>query len=179
MFHKYLSSGERQVLDFAFPGDFIGYQSPLHEPMGHTAESVTEVALCVFPKHEFDSLLRRHPDLAVRLAELSVRDLSRTQRYLANIGGRSARRSVAYFLVLLYQRVRLFTSYYEKNGDVVLPIAQIHLADALGITNVYINKILHDFQNEGLIVCTNGRVAVVDPKGLSSIAHAGPEPAAA
>ena len=179
MISKDLSSGERQVLDFAFPGAFLGYQTPADQPVSHTAQCITDVAVCVFPKRGFRALLTRHPDLALRLTELAVEDLERMHRYLANMGCRSARRSVAYLLVLLYQRVQLFTSYNAARGDVSLPITQGRMADALGITNVYINRILHGFQEEGLLSCTGGRVTILNPTGLSRIAHAGLEPAAA
>lgn len=175
MTYMILASGKRQVLDFAFPGAFLGYQMAPDEPMGHTAECITDVAVCVFPKRGFRSLLTRHPDLALRFSELAADDLARMNKYLANLGCRSARKRVAYYLLMLHNRAQLYAPNDMLDASMVLPITQKKLASALGMTNVYINRILHDFQKKGVIFCKGGQVTIISSRGLEHIAETGSE----
>ena len=46
LLYRDLESGQRQILDLALPGSFIGYQPDLHLPMLHGAECLTDVAVC-------------------------------------------------------------------------------------------------------------------------------------
>ena len=45
-----VSNGERQVINFVFPGDFIGLQASIMGEMGHSVEAQTQMRLCVFDR---------------------------------------------------------------------------------------------------------------------------------
>lgn len=50
--YKTLANGRRQVLNFVFPGDFLGLQSGLMDEMGHSIEATSHMTLCVFNRSE-------------------------------------------------------------------------------------------------------------------------------
>ena len=48
--YKTLEDGERQVISFVMPGDFIGLQAGVMQEMHHSVESTTPMKLCVFDR---------------------------------------------------------------------------------------------------------------------------------
>src|SRR5262249_44361470 len=44
-----LPDGRRQILNFAFPGEFLGLQGSVLNEMQHSVEILTPAVLCVFP----------------------------------------------------------------------------------------------------------------------------------
>src|SRR3984893_5060037 len=49
-------SGRRQIINYALPGDFIGLQASLTNPMSHGVEALTDIVLCVFPRDKLWNL---------------------------------------------------------------------------------------------------------------------------
>lgn len=171
---RYPASGRRLILDFVLPGAFFGYQADLMAPMRHEAECLTDVAVCVFPRRPFPSFLERHPPLALSLARLQAGDELSAHNHLTNIGARPARARVAHLLLELY--VRVHGRHPEPGGVVVdLPINQHHIADALGLTNVHVNKALRALREEGLLLFKSRQLEILDPIRLSVIAEFSPE----
>ena len=83
-----LEDGRRQITRIVLPGDFIGYQADLNAPADHSAEALTDMNLCIFPRDNILSLFREHPELAVRMTWLLARDEGRTQEWMTSIGRR-------------------------------------------------------------------------------------------
>ena len=170
LLYRDLESGQRQILDLALPGSFIGYQPDLHLPMLHGAECLTDVAVCVFPRKPFHGLAKAHPSLLLQLARLTSQDLIRTQDHLTNVGSRPALARIAHFLCEILRRM---------NGPhaslptqvVAIPLTQTHIADALGLTSVYVSKTLREFKEEGVLVFRRGHLTILDPSRLAELAE--------
>jgi CRP-like cAMP-binding protein len=48
--YRTLADGRRQIINYALPGDFVGLQASLTDPMSHGVEALTDIVLCVFPR---------------------------------------------------------------------------------------------------------------------------------
>jgi DNA-binding transcriptional regulator LsrR (DeoR family) len=57
----------------------------------------------------------------------------------------------------------------DKTGF-ACPLTQYHLADALGLTPVHVNRVLRDIREAGLITFQNRRVSFDDYEGLVDFA---------
>lgn len=168
--YRVLASGQRQILDFALPGAFLGYQANLDEPMLHGALCITDVAVCVFPRKAFPAFVERHPALSHRLTELAARGMVRAHDQLTNVGARRGTARLAHMLLDMYMRVR--RSHSDAEGDALeMPLTQELIADALGLTTVYVNRILRHLRERGLVIFRNGRLRVLDLAALSRIAE--------
>jgi CRP-like cAMP-binding protein len=68
--YKMLPDGRRQILNFAFPGEFLGLQGSIANEMQHSIEVLTDSVLCVFPRDKFWDLysLRHHLARSARRA---------------------------------------------------------------------------------------------------------------
>ncbi|HWA46339.1 MAG TPA: Crp/Fnr family transcriptional regulator [Hypericibacter adhaerens] len=168
--YRILESGRRQILQIELPGAFLGYQARIDEPMLHSAECITDVAVCVFPRRAFPDLLDRHPVLGLKLAGIMAQDVVRTHDQLTNVGGRSGMERVAHFLLQLYLRLRHRQP--ALGGDsLALPLTQEMIGDALGLTPVHINRILRQLRERRLVVLHNKTLQVLDLEGLRRMAE--------
>ncbi len=50
--YKLLPNGNRQVVNFVLPGDFIGLQAGVMGEMQHSVQATTPMVLCVFDRAE-------------------------------------------------------------------------------------------------------------------------------
>ncbi len=167
--YKLLPDGRRQITMVALPGDFIGFSADLDGHMDHSAHTLTPVRLCAFPRANFLNLVRDHPELAIRLTWIIAHNAELGRDHLTSVGRRSARERVAHFLLELFYRVRLRES--EAIGSTIeLPLTQEHIADALGLTAVHVNRMLRGLREDGLIEVERHKLHVVDPDRLADIA---------
>jgi CRP-like cAMP-binding protein len=168
--YRILESGRRQVLQIELPGAFLGYQAKLDEPMLHSAECITDVSVCVFPRRAFPELLERHPVLGLRMIGMMSHDVVRTHDQLTNVGGRSGMERVAHFLLQIYLRLR--NRQQAASGDTLaLPLTQEMIGDALGLTPVHINRILRQLRERRLVVLHNKTLQILDLEGLRRMAE--------
>jgi len=168
--YRILESGKRQILDILLPGAFFGYQSDLAEPMSHGAVCLSDASLCLFPRKAFGSLVDQHPMLAHALIDISVKGTARAQDQLTNVGGRVGTARVAHMLLDLFLRARACLP--DTQADTAeLPLTQELIADSLGLTSVYVNRILRHLRESGLVVFRGGKLKILDLEALARLAE--------
>jgi CRP-like cAMP-binding protein len=167
--YKLLEDGRRQITRIALPGDFIGYQADLTRPMEHTAEALTPVRLCVFPRKQFLDFVRSHPELAMRLTWMIATYGELGHDRLLSVGRQSAIERVAHFLLELFYRVRLRDP-EPVGASINMPLTQVHIGDALGLTGVHVNRKLGELRKLNLVEVAGQTLQVLDPDGLAEIA---------
>ncbi len=167
--YKLLEDGRRQITKVGLSGDFIGFRPDLKAPMDHSAQALTDVKLCVFPRETIMSLFREQPELAMRLTWLISSDIMVARERLTSLGRRTARERISYFLLELYYRVRLRHS--DPVGTAIpLPLTQEHIGDALGLTSVHVNRTLRALREDNLIQVVNRTLHILDPDKLADAA---------
>ncbi len=177
MLFKSLSSGKRQILRFALPGDFIGFQANLTGPMTHSARTVTECSFCAFPRDNLRAMFFERPDLAVRIAEMNARDMDLCQYHLLGAGRKSARERLAFTLLeLFYRSIRIdLAAGASMPESIDFPVAQEELGDSVGLTTVHVNRTLRAMQKDDLITLTRRRLSIHDFDRLCEIGHFDPK----
>lgn len=165
---KILSNGRRQVVNFVYPGDFLGLQSTVMKEMRHSVEAVTRMTLCVFDRKEFWSLVKGSPELSYGLTWLAATEEHFLGEALATIGQRTAVERIAWALVRITQRCEAIGM--AEAGRVPFPFRQQDLADALGLSLVHTNKTLARLRERQLATWHDGTLAVTDIGALARIA---------
>ena len=172
--YELLKDGRRQILDFLLPGALAGFQPDAATPSPCSIQALTGVAARCFSRRGFVDAAAGNPALALELAALAAKSQARLLRRLTLIGRRSAKERVATLLLELYCGVRMASP--RLRGDAVaVPLTQEHLGDALGLTNVHVNRMLRELREERVLVLRGGVLRVLDPDRLVEIA--GHEPA--
>jgi CRP/FNR family transcriptional regulator, anaerobic regulatory protein len=166
--YKTLPDGRRQILNFALPADFLGLQGSVMKEMQHSVEALTDMVLCVFPRDKLWELYSHHPSLAFDVTWLAAREEQMLDDHLLSVGRRSALERTAYILAHLFDRAREVGLAGEDRAQ--FPITQQHLADALGMSLVHMNKTLRRLTNEGLIRWSGRTFEILDRERLFACA---------
>jgi len=166
--YKILPDGQRQILNYVLPGDFVGLQGSVADEMHHSVEALTDMLLCIFPRERLWELYSNHPTLAYDITWLAAREEQMLDEHLVNIGRRNALARIANLLLHLF--VRAEEAGLTKGLSVQLPITQQHVADTLGMSLVHTNKTLKRLDQTKTVRWRNRRFEIVDRKCLAEIA---------
>ncbi|QUJ75959.1 Crp/Fnr family transcriptional regulator [Sulfitobacter albidus] len=165
---RHLKTGAKQVINFVFPGDFIGLQAGLLGEMGHSVEARTQMRLCVFNRSEFFSFFRNHPERAFDLTWLAAMEEHFLGETLATVGQRSALQAIAWAMVKIFQRGEALGM--VRNNTLDLPYTQRDVADALGLSLVHTNKTLGRLKERQLASWSDRTLQINDLENLAEVA---------
>jgi CRP-like cAMP-binding protein len=161
--------GGRQITGLYCAGDVFGL-SAIMMPDGTQAYEVIERSwLCVLPVSALVQVLACSTRVMEALWRQTCIDAARTDKWLLNVGRRDARGRVAHLLCELACRT------WVKEGvrltSFRVSLTQLQMADATGITPVYVNRILMSFRQEQIISLHGGWAQVEDWDRLADIAE--------
>ena len=166
--YKTLESGKRQVINFLFPGDFVGLQAGLMGEMKHSVESATTMRLCAFRREDLWGLFRNHPERAYDLTWIAAVEEHFLGETIASLGQRDALQRISWAMVRIHERLRAVGLY--SGGTVPLPFRQQDLADALGLSLVHTNKTLKLLRARELVHWADGKLKIDNIKALADLA---------
>lgn len=136
--YRHLTNGERQVINFIFPGDFLDLQAGLMGEMGHSVEATTKMTLCVFDRTELWKFIKADPERGFELAWLAAVEEHFMGETLTTVGQRTALRAISWAFVRIYLRAAATGN--GNDGANWFPFKQKDLADAPRLPLVHTNK---------------------------------------
>jgi CRP-like cAMP-binding protein len=166
--YKTLEDGRRQILSVLLPGDIFDINGHLANAMDHSIATLTQARLSVLDDDFLDIARRRHPDLEKLLwCDMHVSSAIQRERS-TSLGQRTARERMAHFLCELYLRQRSVR--LARDGACAFHLTQTELAEALGMTPVYVNRTLQDLRREGVIQLEQKTLTILDFPRLQDLA---------
>lgn len=165
--YRHLENGERQVINFVFPGDFLGLQAGLMGEMGHSVEATTKMTLCVFDRSELWSYIKGDPERGFELAWLAAVEEHFMGEALTTVGQRTALQALAWAFVRIYLRAKAIG--VAADGVLRFPFKQRDLADALGLSLVHTNKTIGVLKSRQLIGWVGDEVFIHDLEALAKV----------
>lgn len=166
--YKILPSGTRQVLAFLMPGDACDLHIGLLAEMDHSIQTITPARVATIERVDMDELMRRRPAIAKAMYIAQLVDEGTMRAWITSMGRRTSVERVAHLMCELYLRARDIAMTGE--ATLTLPLSQVLLADALGMTSVHINRVLKDLRIAGAMTLHRGSLEVSDPDKLVRIA---------
>jgi CRP-like cAMP-binding protein len=162
-------NGERAIVDFALPGDFIGFHGEADQPFNHSAECLTPVRACVLPTAQLRQAMPQRPEFALRLAQLAACAELRAQDHLVNVGARHAPERIAHLLLALFLRAtgRPPT---RPGESIAFPLRLSDIGEATALTAVHASRVLKRLRLDGIVALRNRRLTVLDPARLVATA---------
>lgn len=160
-----LEDGRRQVINFVFPGDFIGLQSSLMGEMKHTVTASTPMVLCTFERARLWEMFRDHAERAYDLTWIAAVEEHFLGETIVTLGQREASERLAWAFMRIWRRLSAVGM--VRDGSVPLPFRQQDMADALGLSLVHTNKTVARLRDRGLAVWSGGRLAIPNMKNLA------------
>ena len=165
--YKLLPDGRRQITAFLFRGNFFGLSN--NGSYSYTAEAMTPVSLCRFPKKKLDELFESHPKLEKRMLEATTGELVAAQDQFLMLGRKTAREKVATFLVNLCVRL---APEHETLQNLTLPMNRSDIADFLGLTIETVSRTLTVMKRDKLISLPDANHVIIElPDALAHIAE--------
>jgi CRP-like cAMP-binding protein len=143
---KVLADGRRQIIGFAYAGDFIGLGAEGARPVSAQALNPTRVrSISVTKLHK---IAADDPDLSFRLYQMLAAEIAEARDLMLTTGHRSACERVAGFLLALSRRNRRSG---KESHFIDLPMTRTDIGDFLGLTIETVSRTLTKFKNRGLI----------------------------
>lgn len=166
--------GRRQVLNILLPGDIFDLQVFVAEAADHSVQAVTDVELDEIAPRELARLFQSSSRLGLAFWWAQVQEEAILREQIIRNGRRTGLERVGHFLLELYRRALVVGEAAQAEdggvGTFRLPLNQSVVADALGLTNVYVSKIMGRLARAELVTRTRDWVDIVDVARLAELA---------
>jgi CRP-like cAMP-binding protein len=158
--YKLLADGQKQIVDFQIPGDFIGLRSVVLHVSDHNVEPVTDIEVTELYASDLLDVFSDTPRLAIAVLWAVSRDEAMVVEHLINVGRRNAAERTAHFLLELGARLSLVGM--GSKAGYACPLSQYLMADALGLSAVHVNRVLRKLRDSGMVTFRDGFVTFDD-----------------
>lgn len=165
---KMMPDGRRQITGFLFPGDFFGLSGRNNYPF--TAEAITDVELCAFPRQKMTKLFIKLPMLGERTLEMLQDKLEAFQEQLLLLGRKNATEKLTSFLLTIHKKSGRLNKMEGK--DIYLPMSRADIADFLGLTIETVSRKFSLLVKQGLIELKGSHhLKILDKKALQNLSN--------
>jgi CRP-like cAMP-binding protein len=170
--YKHSADGKRHILSFHIPGDIPDIQSLFIDVMDHSLGTLTPCTVMAIPHARMCSIIDAHPRIAHVLWRECLIDAALFREWIL-VRGRQAHMRIAHLLCEHFARM---DAVGLTNGDsCALPITQAQIGDALGLTNVHVNRTLQELRDENLLRLEKGTLTILDQEGLKAAGEFDPQ----
>jgi CRP-like cAMP-binding protein len=171
--YRQLRNGRRQILNFRLPGELIGMECLLYRHALYSTAALTQCSVAPVSREAFEQVQILFPRLASAFLLTSLRDGAILKQRTVNLGRRPAFQRMAHLLLELDRRMRSSGNLEKKR--LPFPLSQQDIADCAGITPQYVNRVLKQMRNMGLIKLDEGSLEILDTDELKKVGRFTPE----
>jgi CRP-like cAMP-binding protein len=161
-----LSDGRRQILSFLLPGDIVSAGLLFAPKPRRVIEAITDVRYRKYKRDELKNLVFRRPELLDKVLKAWIAEETRADRLIVDLGRRSGDERIARLILNLVERLRARGLVRDDPLEMEFPLRQHHIADATGLTQVHVSKVISDFRRSGLIEFRGRVLTIRDLAGL-------------
>jgi CRP-like cAMP-binding protein len=166
--YKLVPEGRRQIVAFMMPGDACDVHVSLLAEMDHSIETLTPAIVAMIDRVDLEELLTSRPAIALALWSSQLVNESTLREWIVSMGRRSSVARVAHLMCELFLRAR---NIGLVEGDTFeLPLTQIVIADALGMTPVHINRVFRNLRLAEAMEMHERTLVIKDSGQLARIA---------
>lgn len=162
--YKITEAGKRQIMSFHIAGEIPDLQSLYLRTMDHSLSTLTPCRLAFIPHSSLHGLFDHHPRLSGVFWRETLIDAAVFREWVVNVGRRPALARMAHLLCELFLRHKAVGLVTDHSFE--FPITQSELADAVGLSNVHVNRTLQELRAQGLVGEQGEFLKVLDWEGL-------------
>jgi CRP-like cAMP-binding protein len=156
--YKLLSEGKRQIFSFHVAGDIPDLQSLHIHTMDHSLATVTKATVAFIPHESMRELTAGHPNIAALLWRDTLIDAGIFRAWMVGMGRRAAYEQVAHLFCEMYLKLQAVG--LAEGYRCPMPITQVDMADALGLTPVHVNRVLKEMRGKALITLRSNTLVI-------------------
>ena len=169
MRYTVMPEGGRQVLAFLMPGDFCNFHVTLLAEMDHSISAITPGLVAAIPRAQVTRLCESTVNLQRAFWWSQLVDEGVLRSWISSLGRRNSHERVAHLMCELYVRAHN-VGLTRQDGSCEMPVSQLVLADALGLTPVHVNRVFRQLRLDNVLTIGRGRLIVNDIEKLVRIA---------
>lgn len=166
--YKILPDGGRQIISFMLPGDFCDIHIAILHAIDHNIMTLTKTRVASLPRAEMEMLVQARPMLTQAFWWSQLVDQSISRSWIVSMGRRKSVERVAHLMCELYIRMRNIG--LASDDECSMPLTQLVLADALGLTPVHVNRVLRVLKTAKVMQLSHGSLRIIDSEKLAQIA---------
>jgi CRP-like cAMP-binding protein len=166
--YKLLPWGTRQIVAFMMPGDFCDLHAGIPDEMDHSIGTLTRARVAMIARPDMEHLIENRPALTRAFWRVQLVNESVSRSWIVSMGRRNAAERVAHLMCEFY--VRAHNVGLTSGDHCEMPLTQIVLADALGMTAVHINRVLRQLRLAGIMTVGDGTLTITDAQKLARAA---------
>lgn len=141
------SDGRSQILRVYLPGEVMGLAELGSSHANHRVVMQTDGTICPFPRNGLAPLFADYPRLGALLTAIGSLDQIALRHHASCLGSMDARGKLKFFLLQL--RSRLAVANVGIGDRFQVPFSQVEIGQAVGLTSIYVNKLLRSFVENG------------------------------
>ena len=164
-----LSDGLRQITALHIPGDMADLHSVVVPHTSWALQALAPSTVVQIPHAALRDVAEKHPAIARAFWRDCVVDASIIAQWTVSLGRRPAVSRIAHLLCELACRYDRSTKPMVDSFH--LAMGQAHIAEALGLTPIHVNRMFRELRETKLISVTNGKARIVDWEGLVALAE--------
>jgi CRP-like cAMP-binding protein len=161
--YKVSADGKRQIMSFHIPGDVPDMQSLFIDVMDHSLGALVPTTVLAIRHEIMRGIIEGYPRIAHLLWRETLIDAAVYREWIV-MRDRPAYPRIAHLFCELFLRMQAIG--LTNNNACDLPLTQSQMGDALGLSNVHVNRTLQELRAEGLIVLEGGTLTILDWDGL-------------
>lgn len=166
--YKTLEDGRRQIVNFVLPGESCDAHAFLLPTIDHSIAAMTPVVYSEIKRAQYERLTADDRSLAEALLCEMLLNIAIQREWAINLGRRVALERVAHLFCEIFERLRPVGL---VDGDSCsLPVTQMDLADATGLSVVHFNRTLQELRASRLIVLRDRTLTIGDLDALKATA---------
>jgi CRP/FNR family transcriptional regulator len=154
--YKTLPDGRRQIVDFVYPGDFIGLGAPGEHVF--SAQAITLTRLRCMPANRLHEIAQHDPKVGMQLYRALSEQLLAARDLLLTVGQRNATERLAALLLALSRRNERGDG---EPGRIVLPMTRADIADFLSLTIETVSRTFTKLRQSGIIELVQSQLVVI------------------
>lgn len=170
--YKHLEDGRRQIIALFLPGDLCEPYGILPRFMDHSVGALTSLTYARVPPAAVRAAAQASPAIEEALWWDMLVAIAIQHERAVSLGRRTATERLAHLIGELDVRLRLVGLADESGFE--LPMTQAELGDALGLSNVHVNRTLQELRGAGLITLRSRRLIIHDQTALHAVAQFDP-----
>ena len=141
------SDGRSQILRVYLPGEVMGLAEIGSSHASHRVMMQTDGVICPFPRGGLAPLYSDYPRLGALLTAVGSLDQIALRYHASSLGSMDAAGKLKFWLLQL--RSRLEVANIGLGNRFQVPFSQVEIGQAVGLTSIYVNKLLRRFVESG------------------------------
>jgi CRP-like cAMP-binding protein len=163
--YRITDNGRRQIFAFQYPGDFCDYYRYVVAKRDDPVAALTDCLVGVIPHEGIERIIERHPQISLAFWRNTVLEARIFEERVLKGTQRPAVERIAHLLC-----EQIFRLEAVGIAGHVVPLTQIDLADAAGLSVVHVNRTIQDLRELGALAKNSHGIRVENKDRLVQIA---------